>query len=60
MTRHMSERAAKTRIHQLQIEHRAMRDRIIEKTQRRMSEVRENRAAEKVQEREMNTWEFQG
>ncbi len=60
MARHMSERAAKTRIHQLQIEHRAMRDRIIEEAQRRLSEVRENRAAEKVQEREMNTWEFQG
>jgi hypothetical protein len=44
---------------QRRVELIAMRDRIIEEAQRRMGEVRENRTAEKVQEREMNTWDVQ-
>jgi putative transposase len=57
---HMSERASAAQIRQLQEKHREKQDRIIEGVRRRMTEVLEDRAGEKVQEREMSTWDLHG
>jgi putative transposase len=60
ITRYMSERATGEQIRQQRAKHCVMQDHISEEAPYRVSEVRENRAAERLQEREANTWDFQG
>jgi len=56
----MGERdAAVKQIRQMRVKHRVMQNRFIEEAQRKISEVREHCAAEKVLERETNTWDVQ-
>jgi len=59
ITLYTSERVTRAPVSQQRVKHPVTRLDVSEEAQRRIREVVENRAAERVQEREMNLWEFQ-